>query len=347
MQVHWSYFDCDKEDEEQLQRQWEDRQRRLFSRLEAHADEPAELELVADRQDESPQWQIQSALHLPDRTVVVRAAGNEPGEAVENIVTGLIDEIDQLPERPEKITLRREGLQSVVPILEQCRRNGRSDVFCTWLAPVVATLDKHVRHELRTREAESDGAITQVTSNDVLDEVLVRAYDQFDRRPQNLSLDLWLVQLAQEVLDESCRTLAEQSLDEQVPKPTTEPREAWRDRWTEWSTVSETMEMGDMLPTVPGIEAWDALDLETKKTETDRMLSRLPRDERQALVLNTVYGFPVAEVADFQGRSQDDVRAAIQGGRYSLERYFLEQYLPRLEERIKTSSSRPSRQANQ
>lgn len=25
MQVHWSYFDCNKEDEEQLQREWQDR----------------------------------------------------------------------------------------------------------------------------------------------------------------------------------------------------------------------------------------------------------------------------------------------------------------------------------
>lgn len=120
MQVHWSYFDCHQEDEEQLQREWKERQRRLFSRLDAYADEPAELELVADRQDESPPWNIQSALHLPDRTVVVRAAGNEPGEAVENIVTGLIDEIDRLPERPEKITLRREGLHGVVPLGREC-----------------------------------------------------------------------------------------------------------------------------------------------------------------------------------------------------------------------------------
>ncbi|MFW6170592.1 MAG: hypothetical protein ACODAD_08890, partial [Planctomycetota bacterium] len=60
MQVHWAYFDCDKEDEEQLQREWEDRQRRLFSRVDAYADDPAELELVADRQEDSPSWHIQS-----------------------------------------------------------------------------------------------------------------------------------------------------------------------------------------------------------------------------------------------------------------------------------------------
>lgn len=134
MQVHWAYFDCNKEDEEQLQRQWEDRQRRLLSRLEAFGEEPAELELVADRQEEAPQWQIQSALHLPARTVVVRAARNAPGETVEDVVTGLIEEIDQLPEPPAKVTIRREGLRGIVPILAQCHEKGRSDIFFTWLA---------------------------------------------------------------------------------------------------------------------------------------------------------------------------------------------------------------------
>jgi hypothetical protein len=179
MQVHWAYFACSKEGEEDLQRHWEDCQRRLISRVEALADDPAELELVADRQDPPSQWQIQSALHLPANTLVVRAAHEDPGDAVENIVSGLIEELDRLEDRPARATLRREGLHGIVPVLERCRQQ-----------------------------------------------------------------------------------------------------------------------------------------------------------QRQALVLNTVHGYPPEEIADFQDRSQDDVREDIERGRHELERSFRHEYLPTLEEQL-------------
>jgi DNA-directed RNA polymerase specialized sigma24 family protein len=314
MQVHWAYFGCGKEAEEQLQRCWEDEQRRLHSRLDALADEPAELEIVASRQDEPPPWQIQSALHLPARTVVVRAAQNAPDRALENVVSGLIDEIDRLAEQPEQVTRRREGLHGIVPILGQCRQEGRSDVFFSWLAPAVASLAAHVRRELRIRELESGLGTGQIVPADVLNEVFVRAYDEFERRPGKLPLDLWLLQLAEEVLEQSSRTLAEESLDEQVRKPSTEARESSRDSWTEWATSSETIELGELLPGMPAADKWDTLDLETKKVQTDRMLARVPRQQRQALILNTVYGFSPAELADFQNRSEEDVLADVGGG---------------------------------
>jgi DNA-directed RNA polymerase specialized sigma24 family protein len=341
--MHWAYYGCSKEDEEQLQQCWEERQRHLRSRLDAFPDEPTELELVAYRQEQSPQWQIQSSLHLPARTVVVRAAQNEADAAVENAVFGLIDELDQLTERPVAVPRRKEGLQGIIPILEHSRRDGRNDVSWSWLTPVVASLHSHVRRELAVREMESGLAAGQVVPDDVLDEVLVRAYERFDRRPGGRPLDLWLLQLADEVLEESCGPLAEKSLDAQVEKPSTEPRGSSRDSSIEWATFSETVELGDLLPGMPAADTWDSLDLETKKAESDRMLARLPRRQRQAVVLNIVYGYSLAEVADFQGRGEDLVRADIDQGRRSLEQYFRNQHLLELEQELAPSPRRTSR----
>ncbi len=347
MQVHWAYFGCSKEDEEQLQRPWEAEQRRLRSRLDGLEDEPLELDLACHRQDAAPQWQIQSALHLPARTVVVRAMRKEPGEALGDVVTGLIDEIDRSAERPERITLRREGLDGLLPFLEQSREEGRSDVFLSWLSPVVASLAGHVRRELRLREMESDLGAGQLIPADVLNEVLLRAYDQFKRRPQNIPLDLWLLQLADDLVGESSHTPAEASLDEQVDKESVEPRESARDGWIEWPTYSETIQWGDVLRSAPGADAWDALDLETKEVELDRMLAQLPRQQRQALILHTIYGYSPGEVADFQRRSEDEVLADVDAGRYRLERFFHDEYLPTLEERLDPAERRASRRGIQ
>jgi len=90
MQVRWSYFGCSKEDEERLQRQWEEGQRRLRSRVDALGDEPAELNVVVYRQDEAPQWKSSSS----------RRRGGPRGRAVSKTQT--------LPETavPEVVRLR-------------------------------------------------------------------------------------------------------------------------------------------------------------------------------------------------------------------------------------------------
>lgn len=335
MQIHWAYVDCDKEDQERLERCWEDRQLRVHARMEALENTPSSLQVVAFREEESPRWRIQSALYLPSQTLVVEGAGDDAGEALDEVVSGLMLEADRLEERPEKVTLRREGVHGIVPLLEHCRRVGRSDIFFAWLAPLVGTLAAHVRRELRLRELELQQTAGQIDPAEVLDEVLVRAHERFDRRRAKLPLDLWLLKLADEVLEQWYQPVAEASLDEPLEEPAEEPRESRRDSWIEWATAPDTIDLVDLLPDVPGAARWDSLDLESKQVQMDNMLSRLPRIQRQALVLHTVYGFSPAEIADFQNRPEMEVLFEVNDARRVLEEHFREAYLPDVEEQLK------------
>jgi len=336
MQVHWAYIGCTKQEEEQLQRQWEQRRQPLYARAEAMENELGALQMVVSHQEEAPEWRFQAALYWPGHTVVVENGRDEPGEAMDAAVTGLIGDVDRLEQRPEKATLRREGLHAILPLLEQCRREGRSDIFFAWLMPLIGSLAAQVRRELRMREQDGDIPSGRIDPSDILDEVLVRAHDQFERRPAKLPLDLWLLQLANEALERSSQDVAEVSLEDRVPEPSAaqEPRESWRDSWVEWATTSETIDLADLLPDVPSADRWDSLDLETKQTSTEALLSRLPRIQRQALVLHTVYGFSPAEVADFQNRPESDVLFELNEARRTLEQAFREEYLTAVEEQV-------------
>ena len=346
MQVHWAYFECSKDEEEQLQRSWEEWQRQLLARLAVLPDAPAELELVATREDEGSAWRLQAALHLWAEALVVEVVGESPSEAIEALISRLIAEVDRVERRPERVTLRREGLEGLLPILERCRRLGRSGAFLSWLTPVVASLVPHVRRELRIRELESQLASGQVAPLDVCDEVLVRAYERFDRRPDKMSLDLWLLGLAEEVCAQWSGRLAEKSLDEPVDKPSEELRASRRDEWVEWATVSETNALSEALPGMPSPDSWDTLDMEAKQAPIDTVLARLPRLQRQAMVLTTVYGFSPREVADFQGRGEEDVLAEIDEGRRAVEHNLRHEYLSEQEEKLEPQPRRASRKGN-
>lgn len=90
----------------------------------------------------------------------------------------------------------------------------------------------------------------------------MRAFERLDERPAWLPLGSWLVRLADEVLAKSCRQATEESLDEQVEKPSTEPQESQQDSWVEWATFSETIDLGDTLPAPSGADIEEQLDRE-------------------------------------------------------------------------------------
>ncbi len=334
MQVHCAYIGCTKEEQEELQRCWEERQQRFYARAEAMQDEPASLQGVASQHEEPPRWRLHSALYLPGRTLVVEESRDDPCEAIDAVISRLVEEADRLEDRPEKATLRREGLHGIVPLLERCRREGRSDIFFAWLTPLMGSLAAHIRRELRLREQEGDIPPGRTDPSDILDETLLRAHQEFDRRPAKRPLDLWLLQLADEAIDRSSQELAEVSLDDRVARPTEEPRESQRDSWVEWATVSDTVELADLLPDIPSADRWDSLDMEARQAETEKLLARLPRIQRQALVLHTVYGFSSSEVADFQNRPESEVLYEINEARRTLEQAFREEYLAVAEEQL-------------
>jgi DNA-directed RNA polymerase specialized sigma24 family protein len=341
MKVYWSYFGCDKGHEETVQRAWQQRQDQLNSRLAALDEDPAGLQITVSHQEEVPHWNVQAALHLGGRTLISLAEGNECQSVLDDLLSGLGGEVETDEEVLERVAQRYRGLEGLAAFLEGSRRAGRGDVFLGFLTPLVASLRPHVRRELRIRELAAGTRAALDTPADVLDEVLVRAYERFPQRPRQLALDLWLLGLAEQVLDESSSGVAPESLNDRIEQPDDEPADSRRTSWTEWATDQESIERGELLPGLAATDAWDDLDVETKQTELFRLLKEIPRHKRQCLMLHTVNGFTIAEIADFQNRSAEQVRADIEAARWSLEQQFRDpRWLDDIEDRLDPSGRR-------
>jgi DNA-directed RNA polymerase specialized sigma24 family protein len=158
-------------------------------------------------------------------------------------------------------------------------------------------------------------------------------------------LDLWLVRLIDEVINELSRNVAEQSLEEDQPIPTTEPQPSDLDQWTEHVSYPETVSFAELLPGAAGIESLDAADAEIHRTRLTELLGTLPHSQRQALLLLTNYGYNERQIADFQSRSADQVRADISAARETLRRELDERdWLDDAQERFAKASIRRKQQ---
>ena len=334
MEIHWTYDGCEESEQSRIERAWERTQIALEGKVAELSDVPSELRIAVQRGDLSSEWEIQAALHLPGHTLVTNSTGRTPEEAFERILSGLANRIDRLDQSPVTVPRRREGLEDIVRPLEAWHRQRRSEPFMSFLAPLLESLGSYVQRELQVRESEETLNGEQVIVRDVLDDVLVQAWERFEQRKPDLALDLWLVQLADEALDRLSGLVAPQSVDEEIQNPIPEWNEFDSDDWIEHDSYPETIELSDLLPGQSSVAAWDDLAMETKQAHLAAMLGQLPRERRQAFVLQLAHGYNTAEIADFQNRPGEAVEADVAEAMAAIRRYFTDEQAPELQERF-------------
>lgn len=319
MNVDWTYDGCDTDDQRAIEQLWQTYQPGLESKTAELSLEPAELRLAVTHSSEPETWDVQAALHLTTHTVVADQSGDSLEIIFERVVAGLLQAVDEEESRPTETARRLQGLEAIVPLLEKNHAEGRSFQFFTFLGPLMKTLKTHAQRELELLELEESLSLEDLEVDDVLDEALLRAWEGFGKRPKTVPLDMWLINLVHNVLDDSVKGVPHESLqaEREVALPE-EDEQTSPITWVEQATYPETVELSDLLPGEPGVEAWDRLDLETKQTKLAELLSYLSRDQRQLLVLNAVEGFEPAQIAALQERAIEDVQRDLQEAQHRL-----------------------------
>jgi DNA-directed RNA polymerase specialized sigma24 family protein len=311
MQIHWTYAGCDEQDEFEIERCWQNAQLALDGKLQELPDVPVQLRMAAEQLDSAPHWQLRAALHVPGHTLVAHAHGESVAAVVEEVARALADRIDHEIDLHHPSRARLEGTEDLVPLLETWYSQGRSNEFISFLVPVVRAIGSYVERELSIGEHEGIIVGEEITSADVLNQVLVDAWDRFSVRDTRLPLDLWAMRMADDVIGRLGKPVAEQSLDDEAPLPTREPNESMQDEWVEQATYPETIELSELLPEQSPIAAWDDLEMDEKQVHLSAMLAALSRNCRQAFVLNLAHGFSTSEIADFQDRQESEVLSDI------------------------------------
>lgn len=340
MHIHWTYDGCDERDEYRIQDYWRSRSLELESKIAASDDEPTELRIAVCQDEDPALWEVQAALHVDTRTLAATATSNRIERALDKVLHTLAKKLDRLDEESTAVATDKEVSRDVIPLLRQARQSGQSEAFLSHLVPLVSSVQTYARRELQLRQIEDDLPAEQITVADVLNEVIVRAWEQFPRRPESRPIELWLVGLVDEVLRQPDRPIVNESLDEPEEAATGEIREAWRDEWIE-RIDDETISAAELLPGVASADDWDGYAADGKHLKLAEMLAQLPRDRRQAFILHAANGFGADEIADFQDRSEEDVVADIALAKQSIEHHLKESELDDIEETMERPSRPP------
>jgi RNA polymerase sigma factor (sigma-70 family) len=316
MRADWA-FEHSAEEREFVEKYWGEQQPRLERVLTEFSPDQRKLHLTLRRRTIGAPWMFRATLHLSERTLVAEAFGFRPQEAIDRTLDELVRDLQSskrspLEERSDRPSGARRRFDDVAPYLELDVAESRPETFFRLLMPLLGSLREYARHELNILELEGAIPVNELTPEDLVDEVLVAAWERFKLRPPTGLLDVWLTCLLQQRLDELCRQV----------KPITlvASRAAARSLYTSVDEPfqNDLLSMEELIPDYEGGEAWNRLSEDDRRRQLAAALALLSKRQRQALMLRAVSGFQLAEIATVLDVSEDQIAEWLRDARQIL-----------------------------
>ncbi|MEZ6150187.1 MAG: hypothetical protein R3C09_08690 [Pirellulaceae bacterium] len=270
-----------------------------------------------------------------------RLAGSQPitvSHQSSSLDLSLAGAADRLEKTLKRTLRRRDSLSkrrartrteftAVDPLLQRGAEIGNQEDFLTLLRPLLSHMRDHASRELRMLETNELLSRDQVTADDLLNEVMARAWLRFAGRPREIPLDLWLVNLVDETLDEKINPelRRKKSLDQHAAEVHSEDLHQVDDQdWWVWLLgEDETITLGDAISSGESTAAAEQLEKRELKDRIHALLGAMPKAQRQAFVLHILEAYELYEVAMIQDRDETEVQADIEAARNILREVHL------------------------
>jgi RNA polymerase sigma factor (sigma-70 family) len=324
MQTHWVFNGCSALTEQGLTAYWAKKSRRLERLLAHFPGERTNLTFTVHAHSEPTYYEIRAALSLPTGTLVAEREAADERAALDGVTDVLVGEVKRHKERLRRDYLyqrrrrNRENLSAAGPLVGADAAKGRRQAFFHLLRPLLQSLRAHAGREIRIMELDGVLPDGEVTSDDLVHEVLVRAWDVYDARPMNRPLELWLTELLHDCLDRLTKAHFATYLSELRARAAASPPDDDAEEWQDDFGYTDSPTLEDLLPGYDAGTPWDRLEINEQASRVMNLLRELPDSQRQALTLHTMEGFDLAEIAMIQDRSEPAVAADLEAARQFL-----------------------------
>jgi RNA polymerase sigma factor (sigma-70 family) len=315
--IRWAFQDCDELRMERARRAWAEVWPRLERWLTTFPREPRRLLLTVRHDDRPARDEVRAVLILPTDTLVAEESADDAAVALKRVARTLGEEIKRHKDRlrhehlQRRKSRRREVLGTAGPLLQRDAELGRSEAFFELLRPLLGTLREHARRELRIAELEGGLSKGQVTEDDLMDEVLLRAWRRFKHRPRWVALDLWLLGLLHQALGEWAEGMP--AAPRESPRRPGDEEEWFAPLFGE----EEPLGWEELLPADEDDPA-SRLEADEERERVLALLSELPAMQRRAFALRVLEGYEADDIARIQGRLESEVLADIEAARQAL-----------------------------
>lgn len=324
MNSHVIFVACLEPVKAEVEAYWAKKVPRLRKLLGPFGEALPEIHLTVACHQQNPQsewYEVGGVIHLPTGSLAARASDKVPRVAVDLVADKLVEEIkrhkEHLRHGYEFKRKLREAVSAAGPVLQRHNEHGRKDQFFRELRPLLRYLYNHARREVRFLQVDVMLPADEGLVPDLLEELVALAWQQFDKRPRHMSLEVWLTDLLHDILEGWIKEGPRQHtlLEERTGADLMDEKKLW----AELLDTEETFTPTDLIPEAETMSAWEQLGEKEQKDWLLALLGELPKEQRQAFLLHVLEHYTPAEIAVLQDRDESRVMADIDAARRTLK----------------------------
>lgn len=330
MQVQWTFEGCNSKLKDNCRSYWEKKQERLERLLSSIPHGSKSLRLTIYCSTERVEcFEARGLLNLPGRSLAVQFSDIGIFAVLDGLADKLVLAAKKFKERSSHFIqqnrkqLIAEDMFEAEALLVWDEKEDRKKSFFSTLRPLLGFIERNARCELKIYELEGIISPGQFDPADLVDEVVLLAWDKFAERPQNLSLEYWLPRLLKEVLDGIEWESQFVSLDQSFPLAEIDYT-ASPDWFEEVLGYQEEYTLAELVPDSNESETWEQLDDVQRNMHIYTVLQKLPFYQRQAYLLHSVNEYSLTEVSEIQERTMEEVEVDIRKSRKAMQKYMYE-----------------------
>jgi RNA polymerase sigma factor (sigma-70 family) len=232
--------------------------------------------------------------------------------------------------------VQEEALRQKEPELQRLASQRNKDEFFRRVVPLLQSLKSYIKRRLRIAYLSEEIRTGVAGSGDILDDVILEAYQEYAKKPPDLTLEQWLYQIANRKLDSyiakqartdqrrsSLETLGQSELGTLKELPFTADAEG--EPWLVEDLDDSEIQPRDLeVPADP-----DTPEAQLERKEELRLLfnalCRIPDRDRTVFDLAVIEGFPCGAVARMLQVPENEVREIVERVRRQLRDWFQRQ----------------------
>jgi ribosomal subunit interface protein len=320
MKTQISFHNIEQVSHESLEKIIHELSKRHIEKYLARFDsDTVELHVHLERSNRRAYYQVRAQLMVPGATLTSREEGWDVVPALRKAFDELERELLQHKERlRQDAAWRRKERGAELQRLKKAVEDNPSSgaTFGDLVKLLLPQLQRYVQREVSALRASGELDPSYPTPQDIVDEVLVRAYQRHDHRPTNVDPLHWLYQITHEVLnDEVQQHRREGGRFESAESRSPVPRDYTVDELDqgvfEFWQPDEMLKLERVTPVQKRTPEDEASEEEMRKYLHDAF-AKLPANWRRAMWLMQAEGIPVSKVAHMMGTSEDEVKRWIE-----------------------------------
>ncbi len=304
---------------------------RLESRLRRFSDGRARLFLIV--QPGGREAKRYSARIVLKHSTDVITTLNESFDGPEVVLRAAFEQIDaklqrhlerlRRSRRQRRKSRQQQWLQKVQPDLNAAVDAEQREVFDALLRSQLDMLYRTAEQMIEIKQAEGRLPEGVLPAAELINETMMRAWNEYGRKDENLPLDLWLTRLLRESLAaETLKSERSEPQNEVPEEPRAEPladTDQDSDQW--WSANVDRPSRilwEDLLPNEEMPESFSGLSLDDARQTLLSAITRLAQPGRDVLTLYALHGYDFAEIERVLDLPADQVEQATEQARNQL-----------------------------